>query len=1043
MRTILTVVRSADPGELVLAGCCLTLALACSAGSWRAMLGRRIRFPDACARYGTGSLANTFLPARGGDAIRLALFGRVVPGGALEVAGAVTAVGVARWLALLPLGVAGALDDGLPAPAVALAGAAAAPLLVAWLCARGGSRRARALLAPLRAADRRTFLALAAWVAATLLARLAAASLAGDALGVRHPLAAALLVVPALELVGIVPLTPGNIGVAGGAASFAFRANGMPTQEAVAAGFALHGFETAVGILVGCVCATALALARASPVCNRSVPEPLPMDEQARRSILRAVRKPQHKGGTMRKWTRRLALVVAAAAAAGLAATAHAAVRGGGDGDGGGFRSATRTPIQHVVVIFQENVSFDHYFATYPNAANTDGQPFVAAPHTPAVDGLTPATASSIPPSLRHSADLTATNPNSSLPIRLASSPDGPGGNGNGQLTCDQDHNYSDEQQSFDGGLMDQFVQSVGTDGGSHIPAFAGNPLAPLCNPNTVMDYYDGNSTTALWNYAQRYSMSDNSYDTEFGPSAPGAIDLASGNTGGVDTAHMVNAPTVATSAAPNADITADGLGGYSLTSDAQPYWDDCSTRDAVALKGTNIGDELNTAGLSWGWFEGGFRPSESFTAGLAAVGASGQPTSTFIPDQFKNAGFAALVPHSSNQGLCDTVHPVGTAFGATIASAPWGYKDDYIPHHEPFEYYASTANPHHLSIPTDASGNDTVAGLQTVGNDTQSYVGGVPQFNTPNHNYDTSDFDQLVAAIAAHKLPASALPAVTFLKAPGYEDGHAAYSDPADEQAWLVKEINALQQTPDWSSTAVFVNYDDSDGWYDHVYSGVVNPSASVADNLTHTTLGKISATNPTSGLCGTVSATSVPLANEQARCGFSSRLPMLLISPWAKFNDVDHNLSDQASIINFVEYNWRLPAIPGSFDQALAQQDKAEHIKFDLAGMFDFRRDENHFALRDFPFDPVTGQVNLAGANLSHRDLEQVNLSGANLTGADLDGSHLDDAFLPNANLTGASLRRADLRRADLTGVTWSNTTCPDGTNSNNHGNTCVGHL
>src|SRR5260370_16685703 len=55
--------------------------------------------------------------------------------------------------------------------------------------------------------------------------------------------------------------------------------------------------------------------------------------------------------------------------------------------------STTSTPIQHVVVIFQENVSFDHYFATYPNAANPGGEPvFVArkGPHPPpTVNGLT------------------------------------------------------------------------------------------------------------------------------------------------------------------------------------------------------------------------------------------------------------------------------------------------------------------------------------------------------------------------------------------------------------------------------------------------------------------------------------------------------------------------------------------------------------------------------------------------------------------------------------------------------------------------------
>ena len=91
-------------------------------------------------------------------------------------------------------------------------------------------------------------------------------------------------------------------------------------------------------------------------------------------------------------------------------------------------------------------------------------------------------------------------------------------------------------------------------------------------------------------------------------------------------------------------------------------------------------------------------------------------------------------------------MHPVGV--GPTSASIPtsdqYGYKDDYIPHHEPFQYYASTANPHHLAVPT-VNGVDTLGGLQEIGTDTQSYVHGVPQFNTPNHQYDTSDFDQLV----------------------------------------------------------------------------------------------------------------------------------------------------------------------------------------------------------------------------------------------------------------------------------------------------------
>ena len=483
---------------------------------------------------------------------------------------------------------------------------------------------------------------------------------------------------------------------------------------------------------------------------------------------------------------------------------------------------------------------------------------------------------------------------------------------------------------------MDQFVQSVGTGSGN-------SPFGQPCNASMVMNYYDGNTVTAFWNYAQRYAMSDNSFSPTFGPSSPGAINLVSGDTGNVDMTHTANNPSIATSAKPNADLTADGTGGYSLTSDAQPYWDDCSTRDAVALNGKNIGDELNAAGLSWGWFQGGQTPTTTFAAAAAATGHTGQSTATFIPDEFSGSFTGKVVPpHASNQALCDAVHPVGVALGG---SGQWGYKDDYIPHHEPFDYYASTANPHHLAVPTDASGNDTLAGLQEIGTDTQSYVGGVPQFDTPNHQYDMSDFDQLVAAIAAHKLPASALPAVSFLKAPGYQDGHAAYSDPADEQAFIVKEINALEKTPAWSSTAVIVNYDDSDGWYDHVYSGVTNPSASPADNLTNTVLPKGTGT---SGLCGVESAASQPLGGQQGRCGFGPRQPFLLVSPWARTNAVDHNLSDLASVPNFVEYNWHLPAIAGSFDQALASVDRSEHVRFDIAGLFDFGRRRRRPALR-----------------------------------------------------------------------------------------------
>ena len=109
------------------------------------------------------------------------------------------------------------------------------------------------------------------------------------------------------------------------------------------------------------------------------------------------------------------------------------------------------SPIRHVVVIFQENVSFDHYFGTYPNAANDGlGPNFTAKPGTPLVSGLFPN-------------GLLGHNPNSVTPFRLTHAQ---------AITCDQDHNYGDEQKAFDGGAMDKFPETVGTGDGTFGPCF-------------------------------------------------------------------------------------------------------------------------------------------------------------------------------------------------------------------------------------------------------------------------------------------------------------------------------------------------------------------------------------------------------------------------------------------------------------------------------------------------------------------------------------------------------------------------------------------
>ncbi len=502
-----------------------------------------------------------------------------------------------------------------------------------------------------------------------------------------------------------------------------------------------------------------------------------------------------------------------------------------------GAQSGTTTPIKHLVVIFQENISFDHYFGTYPNATNPRGEPrFIAKPGTPAVNGYTDGLMYSNPNVLNTGNGTGAANP-----FRLDRSQ---------AATADQDHDYMPEQQAFDNGLMDLFPKYTGTPGPP--------PNGQLTN-GLVMGYYDGNTVTALWNYAQRFAMSDNSFGTNFGPSTDGALNLISGQLNGVIDATNASG-----------DVVDDGHGGLTLVSDADPAGDTCSTTTGAVLSmsGKNVGDMLTAAGVSWGFFEGGFDLSITNPDGSTKCARS----------------------HTS---------PV------TMTK-----KADYIPHHQPFQYYASTANPQHVR-PTSPS---------TVG------INGDPA----NHQYDTHDFFDAVSA--------GNFPAVSYLKAPGYQDGHAGYSDPLDEQTFVVDVINFLQKQPDWNSTAVVIAYDDSDGWYDHQMGPIVNTSASTMDALTGTGL----CGSGTGALPGVLSAAT----HAQGRCGYGPRLPLLVVSPYSKKNYVDHTVTDQSSILRFVEDNWLDgQRITGSFD-ALAGR---------LNSFFDFRNPDT----TPYILDDSTGLV------------------------------------------------------------------------------------
>jgi len=437
---------------------------------------------------------------------------------------------------------------------------------------------------------------------------------------------------------------------------------------------------------------------------------------------------------------------------------------------------STTTPIKHLVVIYQEGASFDHYFASYPYAVNPPREPnFTASLLTPTVNNLGSSLGGGV---------LYWGNPNAVDPFRLDYIQ---------AFQCANIDNYKAEQQAYDAGQADQFVQALGR-------------IYGQCNPAEPMGYFDGNTVTAVWEYAQHFAMSDNFFATTFGSSTPESLNLIAATTDGGSPLNMANTIVNGT-----------------VIGNAYPAFDDCSLFPLISVTGTNIGNLLNDKGITWGWFQGGFTPSSR--------GGNGAPS--------------CLTAHTNYLGLAVT---------------------DYNAMLDPFQYFNDTSNKLHLP-PTS-----TVM---------------IGQTDQANHQYDLSDF--WLAANSGN------MPSVSFLKAPGAQTGQSGSSDPLDEQTFLVNTINAIEKLPSWSSTMIVVTWDGSGGWYDHVVPPKSTPSNDPANDY----------------FCGHPTSLEMVYAD---RCGYGSRVPLLIISPWAKSNFVDGTLGDYTSILSFIENNWGLGRFGGN---------------------------------------------------------------------------------------------------------------------------------
>jgi phospholipase C len=427
----------------------------------------------------------------------------------------------------------------------------------------------------------------------------------------------------------------------------------------------------------------------------------------------------------------------------------------------------THSPIKHTIILYQENISFDHYFGTYGHGVN--GIPAGAA--------------------LSHTDGVQTWGPYA--PTQLSSVTQ--------SRTCDVDHGYVDMIKMANHGAMDQFLQ-LGNDKTVTNPSSSSALTCPkfetVAAPGTGVtalanSYYTGTAGDPnsplqnYWTLASQYTLADNFFQGVYAPSTPGAQWLV---------AATNNTP-----------------------SDPNPIGDVCNDYPASINPQNipNLGAEATAAGTSWAWFQGGF-------------------------------------------GTCTPTAVNG-----------------YNPHHDPFQYFSSTADLTH------ADAFD-------------------PNLNYPQANRHQRDLSVLYAALAGSPISGQSivptLPAISWVKAPQLEDGHPGYSGPALEDAFVGDLVARLKTSSYWKDTALMIAFDETGGWWDHVAPpDLGGPFATWVNG------------QPNLSGCQYPDIPGAPCGE----AGLGPRMPVLVISRFAREGFVDHDLLNTASLDRWVEWNHRLPAL------------------------------------------------------------------------------------------------------------------------------------
>ncbi len=539
--------------------------------------------------------------------------------------------------------------------------------------------------------------------------------------------------------------------------------------------------------------------------------------------------------------------------------------------------SLLRHRVKYVFVLFQENESFDHYFGTLRGANglfSTGATPRVPATNTQVIyntDG-TQGTVS---------------------PFRI-----GPAQNATD--LDDIDHGHPRMAAKMDVGAnsipaMDRFALNEEAKYLTGSPIIASGTPVPATAPSAVplkakqygelaMAYVDCDTIPFLWNYANKFALFDNIFQTTIGPSSPNAIAMVAGQSGETQWVKHPGATSAATYGSVAVPITNDPLPG--LPGAAAEYSGVASNPQNT----TATADTGAAAGV----------PQRKNESG-AATNVAPNLTFASLPLTLAGRTLSDVVSHDGNAALdlpdIQNDIPFITAQGNAPYAWGWyqnGYNTEtglpnangistvpnasYIGHHNGPQYFGYVT-----SNPVQAAHQHGLGNFFTdVGNAALPASGGVFYVRggydnimgmTPNTANATGFGTVAPPADAAYV-------SGNFLG----DDDHPGYSDQAISESLIATEVNAIASSPYWSQSAIVITYDESEGDYDHQPPRILSYDPA-----------------------------GLPLSR-------GPRIPLLVISPYARAHVVSHEEGDHNSVIELVNSVFGLSPLSSLPDEAAA---------------------------------------------------------------------------------------------------------------------------